>query len=180
MARSADQWGRDAEERPAATIFKAALLVTLGVLALTALVGVITTGSVFFQAGAAKITNKARETIIVYNPERTLSTYEGFYRACNQYNALVIAADEKLAGAKQAEKSYNPDTDPFGNAQRDVQEQYADARGTRQVAQQEAAAYNADASANTRAPFKAAELPYALDATAKTPAQCGTGKEGTR
>ena len=178
--KSIDDWGNDAEKRPAWVVFKIALLGTIFVLALTALVGVATTGSVFFKAEAAKITNKARETVIVFDPNRTLATYEGFYKTCNQFNALVIAADDKLAGAKQAEKSYDPDADPFGNAQKDIQQQYADARGTRQVAQQEAAEYNAASSANTRAPFKAAELPYTLDQSAKTVAQCGTGKAGTR
>lgn len=178
--KSVDQWGDDLERRPVLTLFKALVIGTIAVLAITALVGVATTGSVFFKAGAAKVTNKARETIIVFNPDRTLSTYEGFYKSCNDYNSFVIAANEKQAAAEQAQKDYTSDSDPFGNAQKDVQQQFADARGTRQVAQQEAAAYNAASSANTRAPFKAAELPYTLDATAKDLAECGTAKEGSR
>lgn len=178
--KSASQWGDDLERRPVFTLFKAAVIGTLAVLAIIALVGVLTTGSVFFQAGSAKLTNKARETLIVFNPERTLATYEGFYTTCNSYNATLANAHDAEAEAVSRQKNYDPTTDPFGNEQKSIGAIRENARGLRNTARDLAAEYNAASSANTRAPFKAAELPYTLDANGQEPANCGSGKEGKR
>lgn len=176
--KSATEWGDDLDRRPVATIFKAAVLGTLGILAIIAIVGLLTTGSVFFQAGGAKLTNKARETLIVFNPERTLATYEGFYETCNTYNATLANARDAETSAAARQKDYDPSADPFGNEQTSINAIRENARALRNQARDLAATYNASSSANTRAPFKAAELPYSLDGT--TPAQCGTPKEGNR
>lgn len=107
MSRSANQWGKDFEERPARTVWKVAAIAVALVVALTILASLLSTGTVFFEAGKAKVTNKARETILVFDPNRTLATYEAFYRTCNEYNAAVIQAADAQAEARARQQDYD-------------------------------------------------------------------------
>lgn len=168
------------EAKPLRTSLKWALGATLVVLAVAALIGVATTGSVFFTGEAAKRTNPAREKAIVFDPNRSLATYEGFYSTCNTFNAAILNAADAKAEAASREKAYRKSTDPFGNERRSISALRENARGLRNRARDLAATYNADSSANTRAPFKAADLPYTLDPAGGEQAKCGTHKEAGR
>lgn len=171
---------KEIEAKPFQVSLKWALGATVIVLAVVALVGVASTGSVFFKGEAAEITNPAREKAIVFDPNRSLSTYEGFYDSCNAFNAAIIAASDASNEAKTREKTYSAKADPFGNERKAISGIRENARGLRNQARDLAAKYNADSSANTRAPFKAADLPYTLDPAGAEKAECGTSKEPGR
>lgn len=178
-----DEWDRRAErfdKRPLRETIRWALGSVLVVAVVIAAVGLISTGSIFFQGEAAQLTNRSREKIVVFDPNRTLSTYEGFYALCNEFNANIIKAKDAATEAAQREKSYNAKGDPFGDDRKSITAVREDARALRNQARNLAAQYNADSAANTRAPFKAADLPYTLDAGGSEKAACGTSKEAGR
>jgi hypothetical protein len=135
---------------------------------------------VFWQGERAELTNPAREKAIVFDPNRTLNTYEGFYDSCNLYNATVQNANDAQESAERRESSYDANADTFGTQRKSIDAQFENARAIRSQARNIAAEYNADSSANTRAPFKAAELPYNLPTDGGTTVECGTAKEGGR
>jgi hypothetical protein len=149
-------------------------------LIVVAFVGLASTGSVFFKGEAAKLTNPAREKAIIFDPNRTLSTYESFYDTCTAYNAALLNAQDAKAEAARRRESYSPESDPFGNEQRAISALSEAARSQRNIARHLAGLYNADAAKNSRGPFRASDLPYNLDATSTQSAQCGTPKESTR
>lgn len=144
------------------------------------LAGVLTVGGSAIQGETDKQANPHREKSIVFDPNRTLSTYEGFYDKCNLYNATVNNAADALDEAEAADKRYDADADTFGTQREEIEAKFENARGIRSNARNIAADYNADSSANTRAPFKAAELPYTLPTDGESPVECGTAKEGGR
>ncbi len=175
-----DDRAKRLERRPLRTTLQWVLGGAVVLVVVSALLGLITTGSIFFQGEAAKLTNPAREKIVVFDPNRTISTYEGFYRLCNEFNANIVKAKDAAAEAKSREEAYDAATDPFGTDRKSIVAVSEDARALRNVARGLAAEYNADASANTRAPFRAADLPYTLDASGAEKATCGTSKEAGR
>jgi hypothetical protein len=144
------------------------------------LTGVFSVGGAAIQGEVDKQANPHREKSIVFDPNRTLSTYEGFYDLCNNYNADVQDAADAKAEYESREKSYDKESDPFGQERQSITALRENARGLRNQARDKAAQYNSDSSKNSRAPFKAADLPYTLPANGKETVECGSQKEGTR
>lgn len=142
--------------------------------------GVLSVGGSAIQGEVDKQANPHREKSIVFNPDRTLSTYENFYDLCNNFNRDIENAADALADYEDREKSYDKEADPFGQERQSITALRENARGLRNQARDKAAQYNADSSKNSRAPFKAADLPYTLDPQGQEKADCGTQKEGTR
>jgi hypothetical protein len=142
--------------------------------------GVLQVGGAEIQGEADRLSNSGREKSIVFDPNRTLNTYEGFYNKCNLYNATVLDAEAAEEEVAAREKTYDAESDDFGTEKKAINGLRENARGLTNQARDIASQYNADSSASTRAPFKAAELPYQLDPRGAELAQCGSPKEGER
>jgi cell division septation protein DedD len=159
--KSADQWGRDAEQRPVFTIFKAALIGTILVLGILAVVGLATTGSIFFQGEAAKKTVGERTNTQVFTPENKIAQIAFFHNTCNTVNAQLRIAENIQAQIKLDERAASTASSPI-EQQRASDQLSQDAQnlsGAENVVQTTAADYNSRSRQSTANVFKSTGLP---------------------
>lgn len=160
--RTAADWADEFERRPALAVLKVALIATLIVAAVLGLVGLLTTGSVFFQAEKAEVTRDARQRIIVNDPQRALGDYERFYEDCQavlRLNAQIVEADRRARDLRGELREFGDDQ--FGRGRQELSDTRAQASALRDQREQVAAGYNARArQTRSRGQFRAADLPY--------------------
>lgn len=151
----------EAEAHPFWTTLKWVLGVTVVVLIVVALVGLATTGSLFFQGEAAKHTVGARTNIKVYSPENKIAQIAFFHDTCNTANAQLrivennqdrLKTDTKAARSAQDPIRQQQASDSLVNDQQDV-------TGALNALQATVANYNSRSAQSTANIFKDANLP---------------------
>lgn len=165
LDRRLDKWGNDAGRHPWLTLLRWALAITLIVLACVALVGLLTTGSVFFKAAAAKRTIGARVTTQVYTPENAIAQIAFFHDTCQQAVAqqqIVTNNQARYDNDLKASRS----TDPIRQQQAEVQlaQDQQDVAGAQNALASTVAAYNSRSAQSTANVFKNSDLPERLSA----------------
>jgi hypothetical protein len=161
---STDPWERREDQFHRHPFLKTAQYV-LGAVAIvlvaTALIGLASTGSIFFQGEAAKHTVGARTNIKVYSPENKIAQIAFFHNTCNtakaqlrivQNNAAKEAADLKAA-------SFASDPIRKQQAQDSLGQDAQDVTGAENVLQTTVADYNSRSAQSTANVFKGANLP---------------------
>lgn len=171
--RSANQWADDADRRPVWTLLKAAVIGTVIVLVCVALVGLATTGSVFFAGTAAKVTNPSRVQQKVYDPNNTIAQIAFFHNTCNtaaaqfrivQNNQKRLKADEHAAQFATSPIQQQQAVDSLASDQTDV-------TGAQNALETTVADYNSRSAQSTANVFKDNDLPERLSADG--PINCG-------
>lgn len=158
--RAEDTAGRFAAH-PWWMTLKTAAGVAVIVLVITALVGLLSTGSPFFDAFQAKLTAHARVTTKVYNPDNIIGQVNFFTTTCenvtrdyNNWHTNESSYQQELALARTASNA-GDQVDAQGQAQ-----QLANyVSGALTNLQNDAAAYNARSINYTANPFKSHGLP---------------------
>lgn len=179
-----DPWDDRAEQfdrHPLATTLLWSLGVLAIVLVLTAAIGLASTGSVFFQSGAAKLTNPARVQQKVYDPNNTIAQVAFFHDTCNRVRtdfANFKAAEFKLVTDQKASQTDDPIK--AQQAQDQISQDTTNVVGTSQGLQNAANDYNSRSAQYTANPFKDAGLPYRIEVPSDpsalstwTPPSCG-------
>jgi hypothetical protein len=131
------------------------------VLVVAALVGVATTGSVFFEGEAAKHTVNSRTDKQVYSPENKQAQIAFFHNTCQDVNsqlAVIRNAQQTLATDEAAAKDVS---DPLQQqvAIKNITTDQQDLSAARDVAAKSAADYNSRSAQSTANVFKDAGLP---------------------
>jgi hypothetical protein len=163
-----DRLGRRAEhevgafaDHPWLRLLFWSVAIVLIVLVCTAVVGLATTGSAFFQGEAAKRTVNERTNVKVFSPENKIAQIAFFHDTCQRaVSQLRIVENnrQRLAGDEHAARFAS---DPV--RQQQAQDQLAadqqDVTGAENVLQATAADYNSRSAQSTANVFKDSGLP---------------------
>lgn len=135
-------------------------LVIIG-LVVTAIVGLATTGSVFFQAAAAKHTVGARTDIKVYTPENKIAQIAFFHNTCNTAKAQlrIVQNNQDRYNADLKAAQFAKDPIRQQQAQNNLSQDEQDLVGAQNVLQTTVADYNSRSAQSTANVFKGANLP---------------------
>lgn len=166
--RRADQ----AERHPFLGLLYWGAGITAVILVITALVGVATTGSVFFQSAASNATLKSRENVQRNSTENAVTSIAFFHDQCNGVNAKLAIYRVNKDKALRLEKRAQSETDPLRRQQAVDQSDRsaADADGALNAAIAAANDYNAKASNSLKAKFRESGLPERINIPADNPA----------
>lgn len=159
-----DIWDRRldrAERHPFLSLFYWAAGITLVVLAITAIVGLATTGSVFFQAAAAKKTVGARTDIKVYTPENKIAQISFFHDTCQRVNALIVTVQNNQARYNADLRTAELSKDPVRQQQATdaLTSDNSDVTGAKNALANAVADYNSRSRQSTANVFKGSGLP---------------------
>lgn len=134
------------------------------IVGLILVIGLLTTGNAFFQAGIAKVTAAPKVTQKVYEPENIIAKVHFFTTTCEDVgrdyaNWHSNEADyQRELQLSQTARTQGEAT----NANNAAQQLSTAVSGALQQLQQDAAAYNAESINYTANPFKTAGLPYRI------------------
>lgn len=158
--KEADAFGR----HPIATSIKWGAAVIAVVLALTIIVSLISTGSVFFEAARAKIVAPAEVTKKVYDPNNIINQVNFFTTTCEDVGRDYANWHSNEADyQREIQISANARTQGEATQANNAAQQLSTAvSGALQQLQQDAAAYNARSINYTANPFRSAGLPYKI------------------
>lgn len=163
LGRRLAKRAEDAGRHPGFTLLRWALTGTLIVLACIALVGLLTTGSVFFRAAAAKRTISARVATQVYTPENAIAQIAFFHDTCQQAVAQQqIVANNQARYDADLKASRSPDPIRQQQAETQLAQDQQDVAGARNVLASTVAAYNSRSAQSTANVFKGSNLPERL------------------
>ena len=176
--KEADAFGR----HPVLTSIKWGGAAIVVILALTIVVSLISTGSVFFEAARAKIVAPAEVTKKVYDPNNIINQVSFFTTTCED-------AGRDYANWKSNEADYQREVQisklatnqgEATQANNAAQQLSTAVSGALQQLQQDAAEYDARSINYTANPVKSANLPYRITVPSNptelsewTPPQCG-------
>lgn len=151
-------------------------------LVLMVLLSLITTGTVFFEAGVAKITAAPRVTKKVYETDNIIGQVAAFEQLCSDVSSDYSQWRVNQANFERTEKEIKEGViqDPTGDTLSQVQTQ---AQGPLNALIRDSNDYNAKSRNYTQAPFRSAGLPYQItppqseaDLVNWSPPSCGTAK----
>lgn len=170
--RSARDWEKDAEQRPAWTIAKAAIIGTLIVLVCVALVGILTTGSIFFRGEAAKRTVNERTNLKVFTPENKIAQIAFFHDACQTVNQQLRVVENNQARLEVDQKNAAFAKDPVRQqvAIKSIETDQQDVTGAKNALVGTVATYNSRSRQSTADVFKDGGLPDQISIPADVPA----------
>lgn len=161
MSRSNwDDRADDFERHPVLQALKWGILVILVVAVLAGVVGLISTGSVFFEGAAAKVTNPSRVEKKVYDPNNTMAQVAFFHNTCNDVRTAFAqwqSAQEKVA--LDTKRSTSNDPIKAQQAQNALDQDTQALIGTQQNIYSTANDYNSRSGQYTANVFKDANLP---------------------
>lgn len=164
-------------------IFGIVIAAVVGFVLLNLVAALMGAGFTIFGAELKGETDKralhGREKSQIYQAENSIANYEAFYNDCNSVKALTEQVDSMKADLAMREKSYNAKSDPFGHGAAALNRVRTDITGVEAQRTQVAASYNSRSAQQTRTAFKAADLPYTLNAP-YSGIQCGEPKEAQR
>src|SRR4051812_32654288 len=112
-----EQWVRSAERRPGLTLLAAGLALTFIALAIAAVVGLATTGSIFFKGEAAKKTVGAQTNRQVFTAQNKIAQIAFFHDTCNTAAAQVIVVRNNQARLQADERAARFAHDPLRRQQ---------------------------------------------------------------
>jgi hypothetical protein len=137
-------------------------IVVIGVLA--AIIGLISTGSVFFAASKAKFTAAPRVTQKVYAPDNVIANVAFFHDTCNAVSRDLQVYRNNEARYQADRNAARLQTDPLQQAAavNALSTEQQDVTAALNAAQDAAASYNSASAQYTRNPFKDAGLPYRI------------------
>lgn len=131
------------------------------VLFVTAIVGLATTGSVFFQGKVAKLTNPSRVEQQVYDPNNTIAQIAFFHNTCQRVNSQLRIVENNHARLKADEHAASFAKDPIRQQQAvdSLSQDNQDLTGAMNALQATAADYNSRSAQSTANVFKSHNLP---------------------
>jgi hypothetical protein len=153
-----------AERHPVLAVLGWGLIIILLVAIFAGVIGLISTGSVFFEGQAAKATNPSRVQKQVYDPNNTVAQIAFFHNTCAQVRTSFAqwqTAREKVdVDTKQAESS-----DPIKaqQAQNALDQDMQALVGTQQNIYATANDYNSRSAQSTANVFKDSNLPARIE-----------------
>lgn len=164
---SQDRWDRRADQfdrNPLTTILGWSIGIVLVTAVLVGVIGLIATGSVFFQGQAAQITNPSRVQQKVYDPNNTVAQIAFFHDTCNDVQTAFAqwqGAQQKVALDTTGTRS----SDPIKAQQaQDALDQDTQALiGTQQHIYATANNYNSRSAQSTANVFKDSGLPNRIN-----------------
>lgn len=159
--RSADDWARDAEDRPVWTLVKAAVIGTALVLVCVGIVGLATTGNVFFQGEAAKKTVGERTNVKVFSPENKIAQIAFFHDTCTtaQAQVRIVKNNQRRLAADEHAARFATGAIRQQQAQEQLATDEQDVTGAENALQATVAAYNSRSAQSTANVFKGTGLP---------------------
>lgn len=149
------------EKHPIAYTGWWALGITLVVLGIIALVGVATTGSIFFNSAASNVTLKPRINVQRNDTNNAVASITFFHQTCTDAQAQLRIVENNQARYDADLKAARDTTDPIA-AQQAVQSlvsAQSDVTGAENVLQTTVANYNAKAANSLNAKFRESGLP---------------------
>lgn len=165
-----------AERHPILYPFWWVLGITLGVLAIAAVVGVASTGSVFFKSASSSATVKARTNIERNSTGNAVTSIAFFHDQCQAYNRQVVVVGSNTARADKLAKQAQGVSDPIAaqQAASAADQASTDAAGAFNVLAGIATDYNAKAANSLNAKFREAGLPDRLPTPSSPDGQLST------
>lgn len=176
-----EDWEQSFESRPWWTTMRGAIGIVVIVLVCIALVGLVSTGSVFFQGAANKATIDAQVQRDTYTSDNAFAQYGFFPQQCERVRASYLQWQNAVETLQQDQKAARLETDPIRRAQalQALETDQEHVNGTANQISNAAADYNARAENVTANKFLAADLPPRIDVPASTqlkdwqPPTCG-------
>jgi hypothetical protein len=174
VSRARDPWERRAEiasDHPLASLLFWGIGITAVVLVIVALVGLASTGSVFFKGAAAQKTVGARTKTQVFTPENKIAQIAFFHNTCNTAVAqlrIVKNNNARVTALQKAAKSSDPIRQQ--QAQDSLSGAIDDATGAANVLQATVADYNSRSAQSTANVFKGNNLPDRINLPDPIPA----------
>lgn len=161
---NSDRWDTRlnyAERHPILSLFWWGTGIVLALLAIAAVVGVATTGSIFFQSASSNLTVKPRVNIERNSTDNAVTSIEYFHNACGRVQTNIATYNNNKARADRFEKSAAQATDPIARQRAtDLADQAStDATGALNQAVSAANDYNANTSNSLHAKFREQGLP---------------------
>jgi hypothetical protein len=159
-----DDRADDFDRWPVMTTLKWGIIVIIVCAIFAALIGLITTGSVFFEGQAAKITNPSRVQKKVYDPNNTIAQIAFFHDTCNRVRtgfAQWQSAGEKVSLDVQGTHSSDPIK--AQQAQNALDQDTQALIGTQQNIYATANDYNSRSAQSTANVFKDNNLPSRIE-----------------
>lgn len=170
-----------AETHPVLASLKWGIITIVVVAILLGVIGIISTGSVFFQGAAAKVTNPAQVQKKVYDPNNTIAQVAFFHDTCNGVRTAFAqwqSAQQKLTLDTKASNSSDPIK--AQQAQNALTQDTTALVGTQQNIYATANNYNSRSGQYTANVFKDANLPERIappvnvgDLNSWSPPTCG-------
>lgn len=159
--RSSEGWAGDLERRPGITIFKAAVLVVLGVVIITALVwGLMTGGSYWWGRGGAIQDKNSSD-----NFEQAQALFHRDYNAVVIDRQKIQDAQADLDQWRRDHQGYQGNGTPYDPLAQEQASKETNLRGLTQGCLNEVADYDTAATSYLTQDFRDAGLPETLDAT---------------
>jgi hypothetical protein len=148
------------------------------VLVATAVVGLATTGSVFFQGAVAKHTVGARTKAKVFTPENKIAQIAFFHNTCNTAKAQlrIVQNNQNRYDADLKAAQFAKDPIRQQQAQNALSNDQQDITGAENVLQTTVADYNSRSAQSTANVFKGQNLPDRIvlaDPVSNTNINCG-------
>lgn len=164
MGRNWESRANYADRHPVLAFLGWGITIIVCIAILAGVIGLISTGSVFFNAFAAKATNGARVQQQTYDPNNSIAQMAYFHNTCNDVKTEFAnwqSAQEKVSLDDKAIQGNDPIKAQQAQNQRDQDVQAL--IGSQQALYADANDYNSRSGQRTAAPFKDAGLPYRIE-----------------
>lgn len=166
--KSSEGWSSDLESKPGITIFKAAVLVTIGIVIIVALVWGLRTGGSYWWGRGGAIQDKNSSA----NFEQAQALFHRDYTAVQADRVKIQAAQRDLDAWNAAHPGYQGNGTPFDPLAQQQANKQATLTGLQQGCLGEVSDYDTAAQAYLTRDFRDTGLPASLDVTtACDPAQ---------
>lgn len=164
MGRNWEDRAEYADRHPVLAVLGWGIIIIVVCAILAGVVGLISTGSVFFNAGAAKATNGARVQQRTYDPNNSIAQMAFFHNTCNDVRtdyANWQSAQQRVN--LDMKKAQSNDPVKAQQAQNALDQDMQSLTGTQQLIYSTANDYNSRSGQRTAAPFKDAGLPIRIE-----------------
>lgn len=163
--KTTEDWLRDAERRPAWALLKSSVILVAIVLVCVALVGLATTGSVFFQGAAARRTVGSKTDVRVFSADNKIAQIAFFHDSCETVNRQLRVVENNRERLRADEHAARYATDPIARQQAidGLTADQQDVTGAQNALAATTADYNSRSAQSTASVFKDGGLPSRIN-----------------